>query len=87
MSAAASPGRTWISFPDQRRLPVLAPTPAAALLYGCDRGARLPAVGSLAPSSVDANVGHEDNPRVQSGTESSCNQRLDRIFYSVPISN
>ena len=87
MSAAASPARTWISFFDQLGLPVLARAPAAAILYGCAGVARLPDVGGLASSAGDANLEHEDNPGVQSGTESSCDQRMDRVLYSVSIVN
>ena len=64
MSAAASPGRTWISFADQRGLPLLAPASATVVLRGCSGGAPLPDVGGVASSASDANLGNEDNPGV-----------------------
>jgi hypothetical protein len=83
MNASSSPGRTWIIFAAQCRMPVLAPASPTAILHGVFGFARLSGLGRATPSTVNAHLGRKDNPRSQLSAEHDLNRRVDRCIDSL----
>jgi hypothetical protein len=85
MNASASPGRTWIIFAAQCRMPVLAPASPTAILHGGFGFARLSGMGGAPPSTVTAHPGHKDNPRSQLSVEHDLDRWVGRCVDSLSI--
>jgi hypothetical protein len=85
MTVAASPGRTWSIIIAERRLPVLAATPATALSYG---GARITHLSGLARTASTAALAHAESQgdfRRQPDSELARYGVLGRAMVSLPV--
>jgi hypothetical protein len=85
MNITASPGRTWTSLINQRRLPSLAGAITTAFLRGGDRIARLAGVGGAAASAFFANPWRQGDPRVEPFVERDGDRRVDVPADSIPL--
>jgi len=85
MNPAASPGRTWIIFASERRVPLLAPAATARFfLPGCGV-AGLSGLGGAPTSAFHADQQREVDSRCQYTAEWPSRDRVGGDFDSVQV--
>jgi hypothetical protein len=85
MNPSASPGRTWIIFIDQRRVPVLARATAATFFRDGYCVARLSGLGGAPASAFHANRPDEGNPDIEPSGKWFGDRGMDFGLDQIPI--